>query len=211
MNKIYLRVTHVVNEESNEWADVDIYVCDGNAFFPHRKLADALVNEASKFHIVKLEVFSLDGLSENGNTPVSAELYQQPSLIQSHPEMCQFFHWYVKTDAAGIHEVLQALSDQHRLCTLDVLDAVAKFDNVFVRKSMQITHNRLSDDKGDVEIIELSSNSSRGAVHVQFRRPDDDTYFTCVSVKIGETSRHTYTMIGSPTRVLLTTVAGMLS
>lgn len=215
MNKIYLRVTHVVNEESNEWGNVDIFVCEGNAFFPHRKLADALVNEASKFHIVSLEVFSLDEAGkENGHTSVPAELYQQPSLIQSHPYMSQFFHWYIKPDAAGIHEVLQALSDEGRLCALDVMDAVAKFDNFVVRTSIQITHNRIKDEKGSVEIIELSSRSFKGAVHVQFRRPDDDTYFYYVSVKImnkTQTSRYTYTMIGISPHVLLTTVAGMLS
>jgi len=211
MAKIVLNVTHVTDEATNTWSDAVINVCPCNVFKPARRVELALA-EASKFHIVSLELQRVLGTGEvAGTIDVPADVYQRLD-VRSHRGIND---WLMLNTVCGNQSIIDALQARDAAGTLEILDimeAIDHRDNMCNRQHMNIIHKRVSDDKGDVEVISLDAQRRSGnSINVQFRRVDDEEYVTSVAVMFPDTARHTFTMVGESVRAVLQHVAGMLA
>jgi len=59
MAKIVLNVTHVTDEATNTWSDVQIDVCSVDVYGSHGYVKDAMM-KASKYHIIDLSLLRVE-------------------------------------------------------------------------------------------------------------------------------------------------------
>lgn len=211
MASIVLQVTHITNEMTNDWSKTVIDVCPCNVYKPARHVERALA-EAGTFYIVSLQLQRVLSSGEvAGTIDVPAEVYQSLD-VHSHRGIND---WLLLNTVCGNQSIIDALQARDAAGTLEILDimeAIAHRDNMCDRQHMNIIHKRVSDDKGDVEVISLDAKRQRGNfINVQFRRVDDEEYVTSVAVMFPDTARHTFTMVGESVRAVLQHVAGMLA
>jgi len=211
MAKIVLNVTHVTDEATNTWSDAQIDVCPCNVYKPARHVERALA-EASKFHIVSLQLQRVLSTGEvSGTIDVPAIVYQRLE-VHTHRAISDWLMLNTLCSNQSIIDALQARDAAGNLELLDIMEAVAHRDNMCDRKHINIIHKRVSDDKGEVEVISLDAKRrSDNFINVQFRRVDDEEYMTTVAVMFPDTARHTFTMIGASVREVLQHVAGILA
>jgi hypothetical protein len=211
MAKIVLNVTHVTDEATNTWSDAQIDVCPFNVYKPARHVERALA-EASKFHIVSLQLQRVLSTGEvSGTIDVPAIVYQRLE-VHTHRAISDWLMLNTLCSNQSIIDALQARDAAGNLELLDIMEAVAHRDNMCDRKHINIIHKRVSDDKGEVEVISLDAKRrSDNFINVQFRRVDDEEYMTTVAVMFPDTARHTFTMIGASVREVLQHVAGILA
>jgi hypothetical protein len=211
MAKIVLNVTHVTDEATNTWSDAQIDVCPCNVYKPARHVERALA-EASKFHIVSLQLQRVLGTGEvSGTIDVPANVYQMLE-VHSHRAISDWLMLNTVCSNQSIMHAIQARDAAGNLELFDIMEAIAHRDNMCDRQHMNIIHKRVSDDKGNVEVISLDAKRRNGNyINVQFRRVDDEEYVTSVAVMFSDTPRHTFTMVGASVREVLQYVAGVLA
>jgi len=210
MAKIVLNVTHVTDEATNTWSDAQIDVCSVDVYQPHGYVKDAMM-KASKYHIIDLALLRVEDDGEvSSKHGIPHYCYQQGSIQSCAPTV----DWLRLNTSCSNHAIiaaLQGLDDEGVLDRIHIVNAVQYCDSKYDRLYMSVTHKRLSDDKGDLEVISLDAARSGGRnINVVFRRPDDDEYFTEVFVMFPDTGRHRFTMIGSLSNELLRDVSGLL-
>ena len=210
MAKIVLNVTHVTDEATNTWSDARIDVCPCNVYKPAQQVERALA-EASKFHIVSLQLQRVLSTGEvSGIIDVPANVYQSLD-VHAHRAISDWLMLNTLCSNQSIIDAFQARDAAGTLELLDIMEAIAHRDNIIDRKYINIIHKRVSDDKGDVEVISLDAKRRSGNyINVQFRRVDDEEYVTTVAVMFPDTARHTFTMIGASVRAVLKRVAEVL-
>ena len=211
MAKIVLRVEHVTDEMTNTWSNAVLDVCPCNVYKPARHVERALT-EASKFYIVSLQLQRVLSTGEVSDTiDVPANVFQSLE-VHTHRAISDWLMLNTLCSNQSIIDALQARDAAGTLELLDIMEAVAHRDNIIDRQHINIIHKRVSDDKGDVEVISLDAKRRSGNyVNVQFRRVDDEEYVTTVAVMFPDTARHTFTMIGKSVREVLQHVAGILA
>jgi hypothetical protein len=211
MASIVLQVTHITNEMTNDWSKSVIDVCPCNVFKPARHVERALA-EAGTFYIVSLQLQRVLSSGEvAGTIDVPAEVYQSLD-VRSHRGIND---WLMLNTVCGNQSIIDALQARDAAGTLeirDIMEAIEHRDNMCDRQHMNIIHKRVSDDKGDVEVISLDAKRRSGNyINVQFRRVDDEEYVTSVAVMFPDTARHTFTMVGESVRAVLKRVAEILA
>lgn len=211
MARIVLQVTHITNEMTNDWSKSVIDVCPCNVFKPARHVERALA-EAGTFYIVSLQLQRVLSSGEvAGTIDVPAEVYQSLD-VRSHRGIND---WLMLNTVCGNQSIIDALQARDAAGTLeirDIMEAIEHRDNMCDRQHMNIIHKRVSDDKGDVEVISLDAKRRSGNfINVQFRRVDDEKYVTSVAVMFPDTARHTFTMVATSVRAVLQRVAEILA
>jgi len=211
MAKIVLQVTHITNEMTNDWSKTVIDVCPCNVYKPARHVERALA-EAGKFYIVSLQLQRVLGTGEvSGTIDVPAEVFQSLE-VRTHRAIIDWLMLNTVCSNQSIIDALPARDAAGHLELFDIMEAIAHRDNMCDRQHMNIIHKRVSDDKGDVEVISLDAKRRSGNyINVQFRRVDDEEYVTSVAVMFSDTPRHTFTMVGASVREVLQYVAGILA